>query len=250
MYNPKDSHDAASMFFSPAYNLYFENNGYCVVENALLSTCAQRAYSLFQRWEDSYKSAAFHSTFQIKNLEHRREVYSGLKSIYNHVICLILSSYKIVWAGFAVKHPSGKLSELGLHQDVSMCDLSTGRAPITAWIPLQNISEIGGRISVVPKWKFFDPSPRAYGQIANFEYSDMDNIVATTVTLNISLGQLLLFHQALLHCSSGNASENVRVAVMLIMLPIEKPVVLFKIGQKSGEIVTDNYYVDNMLEVR
>jgi len=73
---------------------------------------------------------------------------------------------------------------------------------------------------------------------------------SNAVALDLTAGQALFFHQALLHCSAGNFGSSVRVAVMLILLPKEKRVMLYRIGKSFAEIVPDDFYVKNRMKVR
>jgi hypothetical protein len=229
----------------------FEKDGYCVLSLPTLYEACRQALVTFDKWSDNYKAATYQSTFSMNDPVHRHAVHDDLVSFFCPLIECELVSFRVVWAGFAVKHPSGTLSRLKLHQDVTMCDLGSGRPAVTAWVPLQDTTCHGGGMSMVPKPSYFRPKPRAYGQLAEFELCGIEgDIESMLVPVNVHLGEALFFHQALLHSSSGNFGAGVRVAVMLMCVPVEKPVLLYQLGTEGSLSVPDDFYVRNRMVIR
>jgi ectoine hydroxylase-related dioxygenase (phytanoyl-CoA dioxygenase family) len=240
-----------TVFQIQAWQSIFEREGYCVLSHSELARSADRARDLFHERADLYKAATFRSTFQVADLSHRLTVHSSLVSTFDWFIKDVMVENRIIWAGFAVKQPSGELCFLDLHQDVSMCDLSTGRAAATAWIPLQDTGEKNGGMSVVPKAQFFDIAPRAYGELRAWDDKNMKSTLKSkAIGLALKSGQALFFHQRLLHFSAGNFSSATRVAVMLVLLPNETPVRLYRRGDRMGEVVPEDFYVKEPVTIR
>src|SRR5664279_208573 len=233
-----------SIFRDRALEMEFDRDGYCVSSHAELRRMVGLASAVFQERADAYKAVTFRSTFQIADLSHRFAVHSSLTGIFDVFIKNVMLDCRIVWAGFAVKQPSGALGYIPLHQDFSMCDVSIGRAPVTAWIPLQDTNEKTGGMIVIPKERFFDATARAYGEKKEWQYKvTIPALLAGAIALNVSLGKILFFHNALLHCSAGNFGSSARVAVILVVLPREQSVRLFRSGKKNGKLVSDDFYV-------
>jgi hypothetical protein len=220
------------------------------LSHAALGDSIDLARQVFEDRADAYKAATFRSTFQVPDLTHRLIVHSSLADIFRPFITDVMIECKIIWASFAVKQPSGPLSYLDLHQDVSMCDLRDGRPAATAWIPLQDTHDAIGGISVVPKREYFNTTPRGYGQAGDWEDARAATLRSNAVALNVGRGQALFFHQALLHCSGGNFGPTVRVAVMLILLPREKRTLVYRCGSRLGQVVPDDFYVRQLMKVR
>lgn len=225
----------------------FGQEGYCILSHSSLLECTALARLAFNKRARAYKAADFRSTFQIQDSTHRSQVHSTLVEIFARLISSVMIDCKIIWAGYAVKYPSGARSMVELHQDISMCDMQNGRPPVTAWVPLLDTGFAEGGMCVVPKKVFFSSKPRAHSQKLDWEDRTRQELQSSAAPLHVQLGHALFFHQALLHYSAPNYGSNVRVAVMLVILPQEKRAAVYRIGKQNGEFVPDDYYVTGQL---
>ncbi len=135
----------------------------------------------------------------------------------------------------------GKESELYAHQDWNFTREDEGYRTYTLWISLIDSDERNGTLSVFPGSHLKVKNIRGAGIEPLFSGKQQE-IIPYLTPLSIKAGQLMLFDSALLHYSSANHSNSIRVSVMTNILPADAEVFLYFQNMENSSLV-DEYQV-------
>jgi hypothetical protein len=111
---------------------------------------------------------------------------------------------------FIYSFPNDKKRYYQAHQDFFYLPYS--KNSITLWVPLQNTSEINGALKIIPKshknFKIYDHSAK------DVKHNKLDHYFAENKfkTVNVKLGQALIFSSFLIHKSGSNSSNQIRMS--------------------------------------
>lgn len=159
----------------------------------------------------------FYSVYS-RNLDYRKKIHDEIGAILQESLDAHFKDFRVVINSFVVKAP-GKKSEFYLHQDTTGLD-EWKYSPLNLWIPLTDVTERNGCLSVVPKSHGFFSPYRSISFPAPF-----DNIGQTVrkylEPIRMKAGEVLVFDNRLVHNSSANNSDQVRVAIVCGILPME-----------------------------
>ncbi|MBK9353455.1 MAG: phytanoyl-CoA dioxygenase family protein [Bacteroidetes bacterium] len=138
--------------------------------------------------------------------------------------------------------PASKTSQLNPHQDTPIVD-ELNLYAIYAWIPLCDVNEKNGTLSVLPKshlWGNYQRSlnvPWIYEKYTNKLWKLMK-------PLNINKGDLICFDSALIHASGPNMSNEVRVAYNTAILPKNFQQVHYYMDKDTPKNKVEEYLID------
>jgi phytanoyl-CoA hydroxylase len=111
---------------------------------------------------------------------------------------------------FIYSFPNEKKRYYQAHQDFFYLPYSQNS--ITLWVPLQNTSKINGALKVIPKshknFKLYKHSA------SDVKHNKLDKFFSKNdyKTVNVKLGQALIFSSFLVHKTGGNASNQIRMS--------------------------------------
>jgi len=111
---------------------------------------------------------------------------------------------------FIYSFPNEKKRYYQAHQDFFYLPYSQNS--ITLWIPLQNTSRINGALKVIPKshtnYKLYNHSA------SDVKHNKLDKFFSKNEykTVNVQLGQALIFSSFLVHKTGGNTSSQIRMS--------------------------------------
>ncbi len=182
----------------------------------------------FFREETIQEARAFYTSTDLNEPSFR---LSGDQRIRNEVrragIEFIVDGYSELFGSFIVKQPAEMGdSTVDLHSDWSIQD-ETRHYALTLWFPLQDVDVQNGCMHVVPgshrKIQRIRgvgiPEPyRKYRSL--FQFKDL-------VALPMKKGQVLCYHNALLHASPPNSSSEQRLACLVACHPKSVQPVLY-----------------------
>lgn len=217
----------------------FRRDGYVITPLAS-SEVLDRALEVFHD-VDSGISEGYHASIHSTDNDYKARTNAALTEILWPSLDALLFDHRSLVAAFMVKPPTGS-TVVPLHQDWNTKDESTG-AGITCWIPLTPITELEGRMQVLPgSHRYVDglrgsPGfPAPYQQISDRIRDEL------TVTLDVKVGEVLIMDGRVLHTTDQNRSGRTRVAAYINALPSSTPSLHYFM---TGEGAVEGYWVDD-----
>lgn len=208
------------MFLNPELQKKFDQDGFVVIPDFLGASLCRDLESLYLKRRPAGLSG-FHVTNWLSNRE-----YSMLS---HEAVCDALLPEAKKWLAkpvpvlgcFAAKEPGGD-NAMGPHQDWSITD-EEHYTSVSLWVPLCDINEATGTLN------FLKGSHRLFHNIRGQNIANPidrlnQELVARLLTqLELRMGDAVVLHHRILHCSGPNMSSFPRVAAMLALLPQGAP---------------------------
>lgn len=152
----------------------------------------------------------FYSVYSSDNA-YRNRVHTEIQQVLAPLLEAHFQDYKNVINSFVVKS-SGKESEFYVHQDTTAVD-ETKYSPLSLWIPLQEINDKNGALTLIEKSHWFFSPYR--GVSFAFPFSKIVSTVRNYLKpIYMQAGEVLLFDPRVIHNSMENASGEDRVAII------------------------------------
>ncbi len=190
------------------------NKGFVVVDmipEEEINILRESAFKIINQIDSNLISDKFLSTGRLESAKIRNESSKQVKDKIGHYVnnYFITSEVEIVSAGYLLKG-KGAESALNPHQDSSLIDERKYRSYFI-WIPLQDTNHINGTINVIPGSHKLEIYQRSLNIPWNLEaYTKL--LWKFMIPINVKTGQALFFHSALIHGSTPNLSDNLRIA--------------------------------------
>lgn len=161
-------------------------------------------------------SGPFFSLYRNDWPELRREIDVVVRGLMQARADELLCNHRFYLGSLLVKFP-GEGSFLAPHQDWSFVD-ETKHVSGIVWLPLQPTDQTNGGLSVIPRSHRLDlpfrgTPPDPLGQL--------DGLVPCAM----EPGDAVVYHNALIHGSSENRSEDLRIAMVLGFVSADAPMV-------------------------
>jgi hypothetical protein len=198
----------------------------------------------------------FYSLYSSK-IEYRRLVNDTISKVLEPSVKLNFENYREVINTFIAKLPGPK-SSFSLHQDTTGLD-EHKYSPLSVWLPLNDVTEQNGCMSVIPKsHHFFSPYrgvsfPDPFDGIKN-------NLAKYLVPVTVKKGQAVIFDPRLVHNSSANMSDKPRIVSLTGLFPEsvdflhcymdmgQKPTAIEFYKQGDDFLIEYPYLLDNCTE--
>lgn len=197
----------------------YELNGYVVVP-FLNSYQLEDLKSLYNELKTPFTNG-FNATLYSSDPIYKSNVATGILKVIGNNYSKYLNSFRPFAANFLTKH-NDDTSKLPLHQDFSFTDEASFDS-LNLWIPLVDVDEINGAVTVIPgshKWdKFIRASPNTLSPYENV----VDDLEPLHKMIKMRAGHALIHSHKLLHFSDINRSDEVRVAVCVGVIPNNAP---------------------------
>jgi hypothetical protein len=188
---------------------------------------------------------SFFTTTMSNDMAYRRAANQAIVNILQPVLDETFQNFRVVYGNFMVK-PPGADTECNLHQDWTYVD-EEKYCTLNIWIPLVDTNSENGSIHLAPGSHQFDK--RIRGRNIWWPYYDARDAIIKTLMKPVPLnaGESVIFNSKTFHYSPTNCSGQERVAVSVVVAPIEAK--LLHYYAKAGNIykapITDtSYYVD------
>lgn len=204
----------------------------------------ERLSNLYHQTPKTTLDNKFHSTMFFDSAEYRKKTSSAILAIIGDKIDNLLLDYKILFANFIVKEPNGETS-VGIHQDWSFT--SSAYSSLNIWIPLCDITEQTGLFYGLKQSQKVFKNIR-YTPYENGRYSALESIIkANSTAYSINAGNALIYDGALVHYSDSNRSNQLRIAIGVVIIPKSAPNFHYykkSINEKCIEIyaVNESFY--------
>lgn len=208
------------IFKNEQLDIQFKELGYVVVDFMDRKT-ALDLYKTCIKFESNV-NAKFYTSLWSSNVGYRKKVDDLIVQTLKEKATDLFFDYIPFFGDLLVKQPSLN-KNFPIHQDWTFVDEETF-ASAYIWCPLQDVNYLNGNLQVVEKsHKFLD---KIRGANIVVSYEEIKDKIANKYLKSIKLkaGQAIIFNQALLHASPPNRSLKTRIAMGLLMLPIEAKV--------------------------
>ncbi|MEZ5002405.1 MAG: phytanoyl-CoA dioxygenase family protein [Chitinophagales bacterium] len=157
-------------------------------------------------------------TFIDSNIEFKRNVFDAIVEVFTPFYESVLEDYVPIIANFIRKKNKG--GEVPLHQNWAFID-ETKATSVSIWCPLVDMDEENGTLQFVPG------SHKRYGKVRGpmipWELQGIkDQIIQNDlVPMMMKAGQAVVLDDSVLHYSDINKTDNLRLAIQLILIPKE-----------------------------
>jgi hypothetical protein len=158
-------------------------------------------------------------TFIDKNIDYKRKVFEMITDGFEDRYANQLDNYKPIIANYIRKKTNG--GEVPMHQNWAFVD-EKKCASVSIWCPLVDSNAENGTLEVVPG------SHKRYGEVrgpmiqSELLGLEKEIIDKHMVPINIEAGNAVILDDSIVHYSSPNATEGLRLAIQLILIPAEE----------------------------
>lgn len=163
------------------------------------------------------KGGMFYSLYS-RDKAYRKRVHEQIHFILKPYLEKHFVNYRNVINSFVVKLP-GEKSEFYLHQDTTALD-EFQYSPLSIWIPLQEINEQNGALTLIEKTHWFFSPFR--GVSFAFPFKNISQHIKKYLQpIFMKAGEALFFDNRLIHNSMENKSNQARIAIVCGIFPAE-----------------------------
>jgi hypothetical protein len=174
-------------------------------------------------------------TFIDKNVAYKKKVFEIITRAFESKVNDLLDNYQAIIANYIHKETAG--GEVPLHQNWAFVDEHECTS-VSIWCPLVDSRRENGTLEVVPG------SHKRFGEVRGpmirSELLDIqeDIIAGYLKPMEVKAGEAVVLDDSIVHYSSPNKTEGLRLAIQLILIPKEVPSIHFHMDHaKSREQV-------------
>jgi ectoine hydroxylase-related dioxygenase (phytanoyl-CoA dioxygenase family) len=214
-----------------------------IVRDFLEGNEIKRLQTIFNTLHDNRSDIPFDKLYTCQHnsdANYRECMNAEIEAVLAPVIAKHFNDIKNTVCTYQIKG-IGDNSELYPHQDWNFTREDEGFRTYTLWISLIDSDETNGTLAVLPGSHLRLTNVR--GAKIDPIFSGMQNETIPYLSpLKIKAGQLVLFDSALLHYSSANNSNDIRVSVMTNIIPEQAKVCLY-FGKEDSPELAEEYLV-------
>ncbi len=209
------------VFYNKVLEDAFLRNGFAIVPDFISKEECEYLTSVFSKLDTGFEKG-FHVTNWSRNTAYKQTSHDEVCKVLLPKAQKLSVNYKPVLGCYATKY-AGEGSEMGIHQDWSLCD-ETNAHSFSFWCPLTDVDVKNGAL------QFYKGSHNIYSAIRGkdipFEWKPEQNKIEEQMmeTVPVKAGDALLIHHRVVHRSFSNLSNQIRLAAMMAMIPEEQPV--------------------------
>jgi ectoine hydroxylase-related dioxygenase (phytanoyl-CoA dioxygenase family) len=160
------------------------------------------------------------------NIEFKQKVFDTIVEVFMPLSDKYLNEYKPIIANYIRKRNDG--GEVPLHQNWAFID-ETKATSVSIWCPLVDMDTENGTLQFVPG------SHKRYGKVRGpmipWEMEGIkDKIINNDlVHYKMKAGEAIILDDSILHYSAINKTNNLRLAIQLILIPNEFPSIHYEV---------------------
>lgn len=229
-----------SFFLNDTHKEFFEQNGYLVIKSVVDESAITHiisAYELLSKHEDFYEADGFITSANYGKAAQEL-VHKELSEAIKGIIPKLFDTNKIYYnlLNVLVLKFNKDKKEFFPHQDVPYVDESLG-CTIFAWIPTEDINEKNGSILVLPKshknFRWQRTHDQSFSPLKNLH----DEFLKRMIPVYLNKGDLLLFDNSLIHASSPNSTDKIRIALNTGIASRKNPLIHYRLISKSPKYI-------------
>lgn len=216
----------------------FQKDGYVAVpfltpeeveelKNYYFDTLGDRGGSIMPK-EENADTKMEHITFDVtyldRNIDYKKQVLNKIGQVFSKQVMHYLDDYRPVVGNFFRKEKDD--GEVPLHQNWAYVD-ETEYASVSIWVPLVDSTRDNGTLEVVPG------SHKRYGQVRGpmirSELLDIDQEIIDNclIPIDTKAGDAVILDDSIVHYTSANSTDGLRLAVQLILVPKEATSIIY-----------------------
>ncbi len=204
------------VFLDNNLNDELNENGY-VVYTHHNESIAQRVKDIFGKYSPAPNFNNFHTTHFSTNTEYKREVLQLAHAVYTESLEKLFSDYEVLFANLMVKYP-GEDSIVPTHADWAYID-ETKQSAVSVWIPAIDTQNRNDAFGVIPKSHQLYDTHRGPNIVSPYRPYDKEIMEQYGNSLQINPMQAVIYDLRLLHYSKPNLSDNIRMAINIVLIP-------------------------------
>lgn len=217
----------------------FEQNGYVILP-FLNTEEVERLKDIYTEKFSNKQVTGLYPSHSRNDYDLTIEVSNQIIDIFKHRANEILYNYKIFFGHFMVKSNVDS-QEFELHQDWSIVEESKYNVA-QMWCPLVDTSKENGGMFLIPGSHHFFSNFRS-GSLFRFHIKLSERTQTYIVPLKIKAGDILLYHNRLIHGSFPNQSNQPRLVAMGNATEIEAEYIYYQKSTKAPNLL-DTYRLD------
>ncbi len=196
----------------------FRRDGYVVVP-ALDAEQVAAALAVYER-HDSGIDEGYYASIHSTSRDYKVNVDRELRQIVWDSCDRVLADHRCLVAALMVKPPTGS-TIVPVHQDWNVIDESRG-AGLTCWIPLTPVTELEGKMRVLPgSHRYLDGLRGSPGFPAPYQHISEQIDRELMVDVDVPVGHVMIMDGRVLHTTGPNTSGRTRVAAYLNAIPAD-----------------------------
>lgn len=180
-------------------------------------------------------------TFIDRNIDYKKAVYKVVDEVFKPHYDKILKNFYPIIANYIRKTPNS--GEVPLHENWSFIDEHKATS-VSIWCPLVDSHRGNGALEVVPG------SHKRFGEVRGpmipweLEGIKKDIINNDLVTCAIPAGDCIVLDDSIVHYSYPNSTNQLRIAIQLILIPEELPSIHFHVNPEKDQQLVHVLQVD------
>lgn len=195
--------------------------------------------------DEKYKSQqkiTYDFTFIDKNSDYKVQVFNTITKSFEKHFEKYLDNYKPIIANFIRKKEDG--GEVPLHQNWAFAD-EHKCATVSIWCPLVDSNRENGTLEVVPG------SHKRYGEVrgpmikSELFGIQQDIIDKFMIPLETKAGDCVILDDSIVHYSSPNQTDGLRLAIQLILIPKEENSIHYHMDLSKDRSLVEVLEVDH-----
>ncbi|MCC6447860.1 MAG: phytanoyl-CoA dioxygenase family protein [Chitinophagaceae bacterium] len=233
-----------SIFKDANYQQEFDKYGY--VKIPLLSKSdIEKLSSLFHLYHPTVEKNSFSASSFLQDKNLKLKIRDELFRIYQPYFENIFCDYTYFGSSFLYK-TKGKDSSVSPHQDWTIVDEKKYVA-LNIWTPLTNTNSKNGTLYVVPKSQAQEMFVLRAPTIPFYFLQYFDAVLKCGIPMNANAGEAVILNQSLIHYSTPNLSDEIRIAITSGVKSKGAPM-LFHHKNKNDEIIRYEMPEDFLLD--
>lgn len=181
-------------------------------------------------------------TFIDKNIDYKKEVFQIITDAFKEKSNDLLDNYEPIIANFIRKKEAG--GEVPLHQNWAFVNEHKCTS-VSIWCPLVESNKRNGTLEVVPK------SHKRFGEVRGpmirSELLDINQEIIDSdlmLPIHAQAGEAVILDDSIVHYSSPNQTEGLRLAIQLILIPKEEKSIHFHMDHSKSREIVETLEVD------
>ena len=234
-----DTTSIHKVFRDPVMNEELSREGFVIVD--FLSPDEVIALtSVFYTEEDSRRDPF--TTFASGDYDYRVKTDAAIKSVFARRFAEIFDGYLPFWGNFFIKKPQSPA--MPVHADLQYVD-EPGHISVNIWCPLVDTGADNGTLGLVPY------SHRLVRPIRGTNVTDGYRLHAGAIgrafgrLVDFRAGQAVIYDHRVLHYSSANDSDRLRLAATLVAVPESVPLIHYY-AETEGATTIDKYVISDV----
>ena len=189
----------------------------------------------------SNQEITYDFTFIDKNSDYKQQVFDMITNAFKNRVDDYLFDYKPIIANFIRKKEDG--GEVPLHQNWAFAD-EHKCATVSIWCPLVDSNKQNGTLEVVPG------SHKRYGEVRGpMIKSELAGIQSEIIEkymqpVETKAGNAVILDDSIVHYSSPNQTDGLRLAIQLILIPTEENSIHFHMDLSKDRSTVEVLEVD------